>query len=182
MACKHLRSGEDVALAGGVNLTVSPRGYVATTLAGMLTPDGRCKTLDEAADGYGRSEACNMMCVDIVCREESSMIILGSHTNQDGRSSSLTAPYGPSQQDVVSRALEASNTTSGQLVSIEMHGTGTPLGDPIEVGALQNVVDFGLRSFDLAMAMPIRLGAAKSMRGHAEAAAGSVGLFHVNLE
>ena len=163
-------------LAGGVNLTLSPRAYAATATAGMLSPDSHCKTLDACADGYGRSEAVSMVWLHRGDGHDNSVpssivMLVGTSMNQDGRSSSLTAPNGPSQQEVILGALQSAFATREMVHSVEMHGTGTPLGDPIEIGAIRNV--YGIRKSKV-----INLYAAKSMRGHAEAAAGSVGFSH----
>ncbi|GLI63378.1 hypothetical protein VaNZ11_006235, partial [Volvox africanus] len=118
---------------------------------GMLSPDGRCKTLDAAADGYVRGEAVGALVLAALSLEghvggrdgdgggggergNCLALVRASAVNQDGRSSSLTAPNGPAQQAVVRAALAEAGLPPNQLTSMEMHGTGTPLGDPIEVG------------------------------------------------
>jgi acyl transferase domain-containing protein len=144
------------ALAAGVNLTLRAETTAVLSKAGMLAPDGRCKTLDVAADGYARAEAC---VVHLLERMESLLgtsetaapgrrpaaVILGSCVNQDGRSSSLTAPNGPAQQEAVRSALRAAGGDAGAAPAVlEMHGTGTALGDPIEVGAALAVLQVRL--------------------------------------
>ena len=122
-------------------------------LAGMLTMDGRCKSLDASADGYVRAENCIaflLEAIDITASAAAAggegdqpppllsstrVVIRGSAVNQDGRSSSLTAPNGPAQQGAIRAALLAGDVEAGAVGLLEMHGTGTPLGDPIEVGA-----------------------------------------------
>ena len=105
----------------------------------MLAADGRCKALDSRADGYGRAEGCVVHLltsrVDAMSADEVSpvVVISGSAALQDGRSSSLTAPNGPAQQQVVRAALRAARLSSDAIHVVEMHGTGTALGDPIEV-------------------------------------------------
>lgn len=122
----------------------------------MLAPDGRCKTLDMSADGYVRAENCVavLMCaannhLPALGQSDSpyplTIAIFGSAVNQDGRSSSLTAPNGPAQQAVINAALLAGGTPASSVNLLEMHGTGTSLGDPIEVGAAMTalqVTDF----------------------------------------
>ena len=111
--------------------------------AGMLASDGRCKTLDAAADGYMRGEACIVHLLEALAASDGvagsvllpAAIIVGTAVNQDGRSSSLTAPNGPSQQAVVREALACNSVAASDVSVLEMHGTGTALGDPIEVGA-----------------------------------------------
>ena len=141
LACtSFLGQGCSRALASGVNLTLRAETTAVLSKAGMLAADGRCKTLDAAADGYMRGEACIVHLLEdaamapqaIFC---STAAIKGTAVNQDGRSSSLTAPNGPSQQAVIRRALEWRSTLPQQVGVLEMHGTGTALGDPIEVGA-----------------------------------------------
>jgi acyl transferase domain-containing protein len=100
------------------------------------------------------------------------MVLSGSSINQDGRSSTLTAPNGPSQQEVVRTALLDSNITAHEVCIIEMHGTGTSLGDPIELGALKKVFENSERAF------PLTLSSSKSWVGHAEPAAGINGLLN----
>ena len=146
------------------------------TAAAMLAPDGRCKTLDAAADGYVRGEAVTALALS--AREELAApggasvlaVVAGTAVNQDGRSSSLTAPHGPSQQAVVVAATAAAGLTPSELGAVEMHGTGTALGDPIEVGALAAIVRRPSGG------LPTELAAAKSSYGHAETAAGAVGM------
>lgn len=114
-------------------------------ITGMLAPDGRCKTLDISADGYVRAENCVTFLLRAAdchnaCGQSDSplpprIIICGSAVNQDGRSSSLTAPNGPAQQAVIQAALLAGCVRAASVNVLEMHGTGTSLGDPIEVGA-----------------------------------------------
>ena len=139
--------------------------------SGMLSPSGRCKTLDASADGYVRGEARGVFYVQAMEPNEmkSGVAIVGSAINQDGRSSSLTAPNGPSQQAVMKFALRSSGTTGGEVDKLQMHGTGTPLGDPIEVGATVAVLQ--RRSGE-----PLSLEAIKSHCGHTETASGMVAL------
>ena len=165
------------AAAAGVNLILHPETSAIAQKAGMLAPDARCKTLSAAADGYGRAEAVGAALLEAAAldSDESSALALvaGSAVNQDGRSSSLTAPNGPSQQDVVRAALRVAALPAAAVAVLQMHGTGTPLGDPIEVGAAAAVLVDGV-----ARQLPLALMAAKSWIGHAEPAAGVVGLAH----
>ena len=138
--------------------------------SGMLSSSGRCKTLDAAADGYVRGEARGvflMHCVEAT--DAFGVAVVGSAINQDGRSGSLTAPNGPSQQAVMIRAVLDSCTTGSRIDKLQMHGTGTPLGDPIEVGATMAVLhrnDFST----------LTLEAIKSHVGHTETASGMVAM------
>ena len=143
---------------------------------GMVSLDGRCKTLDAAADGYVRAEACVIIRVDAyrgAAPTPAAILLAGSAVKQDGRSNGLTAPHGPSQQHVVIAAAKSCSIVAGMLAGVEMHGTGTPLGDPIEVGALSAVTNLqGSAGF----AAPCDLGSAKSLYGHGETAAGVIGI------
>lgn len=174
---------EATIVCGGVNLTLSERTTSAAHAAGMLTLDGRCKTLDAKADGYVRAESCTIFILDSKPPDamdetqdggKSSIVLRGTCVNQDGRSSSLTAPNGPAQQRVLHGALEACGLLAHEVNSLEMHGTGTALGDPIEIGAATHVfIGKTPRS-----GRNLVLSAAKSHIGHAEAAAGGVGVAH----
>jgi len=106
----------------------------------MLSPDGHCKTLDAAADGYARSEAVLLLHLRNAAKapagdEPALALVLGSAVNQDGRSSALTAPSGPAQRQVIRSALTAAASPGWAVDALQLHGTGTPLGDPIEIGA-----------------------------------------------
>ena len=155
--------------------------------AGMLSVEGRCKTLDAAADGYVRAEAVGVMLLQayaaLAAAAAPVAIIHSAAVNQDGRSSSLTAPNGPAQQEVIRAALSAAGLNPGQVTGLSLHGTGTSLGDPIEVGAAAEV--FGGEKFsqddEVSSNAVLTLGASKSWVGHAEPAAGMVGVYHALL-
>ena len=113
------------AVGSGVNLILHPETFAIAQKAGMLTADGRCKTLSAAADGYGRAEACGTVLLRVTELGQQSLgFICGSALNQDGRSSSLTAPNGPSQQDVVKAALQQGAVKPAEMDALQMHGTG----------------------------------------------------------
>jgi acyl transferase domain-containing protein/acyl carrier protein len=182
LACQSLRTGEcDVALAGGANCILSPVLSVSLSRAHMLAGDGRCKTFDAAADGYGRAEGCGILVlkrlIDAVADNDRILaLIRGSAVNHDGRSSGLTVPNGSAQQAVIRTALENAGATPSQVGYVEAHGTGTALGDPIEIGALAGV--FGTVRDSSA---PLFVGSIKTNLGHLEAAAGVAGLIKVVL-
>ncbi|MEO0540609.1 MAG: SDR family NAD(P)-dependent oxidoreductase, partial [Cyanobacteria bacterium P01_A01_bin.105] len=182
LACQSLRNQEcEVALAGGVNRILAPEFSINFSKAHMLAPDGRCKTFDAAADGFSRGEGCGVVVLkrlsDALERGDSILaLVRGSAVNQDGRSSGLTVPNGPSQQAVIRRALAAGNVKPEQIDYIEAHGTGTALGDPIEVGALGAVFADSHTHQN-----PLKLGSVKTNVGHLEAAAGIAGLIKVVL-
>jgi len=180
LACESLRQRtSNLAIAGGVNLTLIPDIYVVFSKAGMLSPKGRCRSFDASADGYVRGEGCGMVVLkrlsDAVAEGDEILgLIRGSAVNQDGRSSGLTVPNGPSQQAVIRQALNNSGVTPSQVGYVEAHGTGTSLGDPIEVGALGEV-------FREERQAPLLIGSAKSNIGHLESGAGVAGLIKTIL-
>jgi len=173
LACKTIESTESYSSVSlGVQTFLIPGPFVVLVISNMLAADGRCKTLDQTADGYVRSEACGVLELKPVADDAGRALVLvcGSAVNQDGRSSSLTAPNGPSQQAVIRSSVERSELEMTQYEQHEMHGTGTALGDPIEVGAACAML-LGYK----AILRPIKLSAAKIAHGHAEAGAGMVG-------
>ncbi len=178
-ACQSLRGGEcNFALAGGVNLLLDPELSINFSKARMLAPDGRCKTFDAAADGYVRGEGAGVIVLkrlsDAVAADDRILALIpGSAVNQDGPSSGLTVPNGPAQQDVIRRALAIAELRPDDVDYLEAHGTGTSLGDPIEMIALGEV--FRGRS------NPLRVGSVKTNVGHLEATAGIAGLLKVIL-
>ena len=181
-------------LSCGVNLTLALTTALSFARGGMLAPDGRCKTLDASADGYVRGEACGVLFLG-AARPDSgpggvtdhhptgllarlpprqAMGIAGSAVNQDGRSSSLTAPNGPAQQRAIRAALLSAGSLSADVSGVQLHGTGTPLGDPIEIGAVNSVFLSGQGKE--AGAFPFSLATVKTAYGHTEPAAGVIGL------
>lgn len=182
LACQSLRAGEsDTAIAGGVSLRLRPEEIVALSKLGMLAPDGRSKTFDSSADGFGIGEGCGVLVLkrlsDALRRNDPVWaVIRGTAVNQDGRTNALTAPNGLAQQELVRAALRNASIPGSAISLIEAHGTGTRLGDPIEVGALAEVV--GARSEG---ALPCALTSVKATIGHLEAAAGVAGLMRAVL-
>lgn len=180
LAVQSLRSGEcNLALVGGVNLILTPETTITLSKAHMLSPDGRCKAFDSRADGFVRSEGGGVLVLkrlsDALANGDNILaLIRGSAVNQDGRSNGLTAPNGPSQEDVIRTALANGHISPQQISYIEAHGTGTSLGDPIEVQALSAVLG-GSRS------EPLILGSVKTNIGHLESAAGIAGLIKTVL-
>ena len=181
-ASQALRAGDcDLALAGGVNVLLSPATTIATCRARMLAPDGRCKTFDASADGYVRGEGCGVIVLKRLSDAERDgdrirAVIRGSAVNQDGASGGLTVPSGRAQQRVIGDALRQAGLEPADVDYLEAHGTGTSLGDPIEVQAAAAALGPG-RSAD----HPLRLGSVKTNIGHLEAASGIAGVIKVVL-
>jgi acyl transferase domain-containing protein/NADPH:quinone reductase-like Zn-dependent oxidoreductase/acyl carrier protein len=182
LACQSLRLREcHLALAGGVNLILAPNGMIWTSKAHMLAPDGRCKTFDAAANGYVRGEGCGLVALKRLADALNDgdpilAIIRGSAVNHNGPSSGLTVPNKQAQQLLIQDALANARVEPAQVSYIEAHGTGTSLGDPIEMRALQAV--FGASH---SASQPLQVGSVKTNIGHLEAAAGIAGLLKVVL-
>ena len=182
LACQSLRNQEcDLAIAGGVNLILTPETSIDFSRNHMLSPDGRCKAFSAEANGFGRGEGCGLIVLKRLSdvdpqRDNVLALIRGTAINQDGASSGLTAPNGPSQQRVILDALKNGNLEPGQIDYIEAHGTGTSLGDPIEIGALGSIFS---RSHN--PSKPLLVGSVKTNIGHLEGAAGISGLMKVVL-
>ncbi|MDI1443201.1 acyltransferase domain-containing protein [Polyangium sp. 6x1] len=181
-ASQSLRAREsDLALAGGVSVILSPRIMAMAVETQALSPDGRCRTLDARANGFVRGEGCGLVVLKRLSdalRDGDRIrgLIRGFAVNQDGRSTGLTAPNVLSQQAMLRQALERGRLSPADVGYVEMHGTGTSLGDPIEAEALREV--FGEPR---ANASPCVLGAVKTNIGHLEGAAGVAGLIKVAL-
>ena len=176
-AVASLQRGEsDLALAGGVNAILSPLTTEIFTEAGMLSPDGRCKTFAAAADGYVRGEGCGMVVLKRLSDAEAAgdciwAVVRGSAVNQDGASAGLTVPSGPAQERVIGEALRHAGLEPSEVDYLEAHGTGTELGDPVEAHAAAAAYGRG-RAAD----RPLLIGSVKTNIGHLEAAAGVAGL------
>jgi acyl transferase domain-containing protein len=181
-ACQSLRSGEiSIAIAGGLNLILSPVVSMAHSKGLPLAPDGRCKTFDSRADGYVRGEGCGVVVLKrlsdaLAAKDNIWAVIHGSAVNQDGLSNGLTAPNGKAQRAVIRKALQNARLTGAELGLLEAHGTGTSLGDPIEVESLGEI--YGPSEGE---SIPCALGSVKTNIGHLEAGAGIAGLIKVAL-
>ncbi|MFJ7048039.1 3-oxoacyl-ACP reductase FabG [Streptomyces sp. NPDC101112] len=182
LACQSLRAGEsELALAGGVNLLLSPGASVAFEEAGMLSPDGRCHTFDAGAHGYGRGEGCGVVVLkrlsDAVRDGDRVLaVIRGSAVNHNGRSNGLMAPNGQAQAELLAAAYENAGLDPATVDYVEAHGTGTAVGDPIEMGAITSVTGEGRDP-----ERPLLVGAVKTNLGHLEAAAGVAGFLKTVL-
>ena len=181
-AVSGLQRGEaDLALAGGVHAILSSRLFEMRGNAGMLAPDGRCKTFDAAANGYVRGEGCGIMVLKRLSEAEADGdriwgVIRGTALNQDGASTGLTVPNGEAQERVIEEALGRAGVEPSQVDYVEAHGTGTPVGDPIELGAVAAAY---CRERDADQ--PLLIGSVKTNVGHLEPAAGMAGLVKVML-
>ncbi|MFV0429388.1 MAG: type I polyketide synthase, partial [Arachnia sp.] len=179
LAVRSLRDREcDLALVGGVHLVLSPHAGNAFSRYGMLAADGHSRVFDASATGFGRGEGCAVLVFKRLSdadhdRDRIVAVVRGSAANQDGRSASLTAPNGRAQVNVLRQALADADTPASSVSMIEAHGTGTPLGDPIEVEALAEVYGDGDE--------PCWLTSSKANIGHSEAAAGVAALLKAAL-
>lgn len=182
LACQSLRNQEcSHALAGGVNLILSPENTVGLSKAKMLSPDGRCKTFDADANGIVRGEGCGVLVLkrlsDAVADGNDILaVIRGSAVNQDGSSSGFTVPNKTAQENLIRQALRKAKVDPNQIDYVEAHGTGTSLGDPIEIRALASALG-GKRSPE----QHLKVGSVKTNIGHLESAAGIASLIKVVL-
>jgi len=182
LACQSLRAREcNMALAGGVNVILTPEVTIALSKSHMMAPDGRCKTFDSRADGFVRGEGCGIVVLkrlqDALAGGDNILgLIRGSAVNQDGRSSGLTAPNGKAQEAVIRQALGNAGVLPEEIGYVEAHGTGTALGDPIEAHALAAALGSGRTAGNALV-----VGSVKTNVGHLESAAGITGLIKVIL-
>lgn len=177
LACQSLQNGEcKMALTGGVNVMTTPEYTIAESKAGMLSPDGRCKTFDTRANGYVRGEGTGVI---VLKRLDQAIadgdlihgVIRGSAVNQDGRTGGITVPRREAQEALIHEAYNRAHLSPSQVQYVEAHGTGTPVGDPLEANAIGTVM-----SRDRAVDDPCFIGSVKTNFGHTEAAAGVAGL------
>ncbi|HMV68253.1 MAG TPA: beta-ketoacyl synthase N-terminal-like domain-containing protein, partial [Myxococcota bacterium] len=176
LACQSLRAGEcDLALAGGVHLMLSPETTIQLSQLQALSPTARCHTFDASADGYARGEGCGLVVLKRLSEARRDgdrvlAVVLASGVNHDGPSAGLTVPSGSAQQALLRDVLGRSGLAPADVGLIEAHGTGTRLGDPIEMGAIKAV--YGDRPGD----RPLRITSVKTHLGHLELAAGVAGV------
>ncbi len=182
LACCSLRNHEStLALAGGVNLILSPAIAIGFTKAGAMAPDGRCKAFDARANGYVRSEGAGIIVLKLLSKARADgdpiyAVIRGSAVNQDGRSNGLMAPNPLAQEAVLREAYRQADVSPDKVQYVEAHGTGTLLGDSIEAKALGAVL-----GLERPPGQRCALGSVKTNLGHLEAAAGIAGLIKVAL-
>ena len=182
LACQSLRAREcDAALAGGVNVVLLPEYSVYFSQAGLMSPSGRCRTFDAAADGAVRGEGCGMVVLkrldDAVAQHDNIVaVIRGSAVNHDGPSGGLTVPNGPAQQALIRTALEAADVDAADVDVVEAHGAGTLLGDSIEIGALSATYGRGRPA-----GQPLIVASHKTNLGHLESAGGVAALIKMAM-
>ncbi|MFH8369029.1 type I polyketide synthase, partial [Streptomyces sp. NPDC018031] len=182
-ACEQIRSGEaTLAIAGGVNLNLAPDSTVAAAKFGGLSPDGLSYTFDERANGYVRGEGAGIVILKPLADALADgapvyCVIRGGAVNNDGGGENLTTPHQPAQEDVLRRAYHNAGVDPADVQYVELHGTGTKVGDPVEAGALGAV----LGTARTPGAAPLQVGSAKTNVGHLEGAAGVVGLIKTAL-
>ncbi len=185
-AVEAIRAGHcEQAIAGGVNLILTPDVYVSFSKSGMLCEDGRCKTFSNKANGYVRGEGVGMLMLKplkTALRDGNVIhaLVKGTSENHGGRTNSLTAPNPKSQAAVIKRAIQDAEIDFGRMGYIECHGTGTELGDPVEIEGLKTVAKelLGARQSE----HRCRIGSVKSNIGHLEYGAGAVGLIKAILQ
>ena len=183
-ALQSLRLGEsELALAGGINLLLTPTRHISFAKTGMLSPSGSCKSFDEAADGYVRSEGAGVLLLKPLARaledgDPIHGIIKGSAVNHCGKTHTLTYPSAQAQAAVIRAALDDARVAASSISYIEAHGTGTPKGDPIEIQGLSEAFAGAGESI---AGQTCGIGSAKSNIGHLEAAAGVAGVIKVLL-
>lgn len=176
LACQSLREQEStMALAGGVNLMLAPETYLSRDAMGALSPTGKCHTFSNLADGYARSEGCGFVLLKklsaaLADNDRIYAVIYASSVNHDGRSNGLTAPNGDAQRKLMLASLQKANLQPAHIDYVETHGTGTRLGDPIELHAIGEILAHEDRH------TPLFVGSLKSQLGHLEAAAGIASL------
>lgn len=181
-ACQMLRAGEtSLALAGGVSALIGPGLTRVLDEAGATAPDGRCKTFDAAADGYGRGEGAGVVVLKRLADAQRDgdrilAVVRGGATAQDGRTVGIMSPNGTAQADMFRLACRMSGVDPAHVGYVEAHGTGTPTGDPTEVGALAQVYGAGRAEADRC-----RIGSVKPNIGHLEGGAGVMGLIKTVL-
>lgn len=181
-ACQALRRGEcSMAIAGGVNIMYRPENPISMCKGGFLAKDGRCKSFDARADGYGRGEGAGIVVLkplSSALRDHDRIyaLIRGTGVNQDGRTNGITVPNPEAQESLVRQVCDQAGIMPGQIRYFEAHGTGTAVGDPLEVRALGAVIGRERNAGD-----PCIVGSVKANIGHLEAASGVAGVIKAAL-
>jgi acyl transferase domain-containing protein len=182
LACQSIAVGEsDQVLVGGVSIVLSPTVAIALSKAGLMSPDGRCRPFDAAANGYVRSEGCGVIFIRrardaLASHDQIYALLRGTAVNHDGRTNSLMAPRASSQQSLLQAAYRAAGVDASEVDYIEAHAIGTPIGDAMEARALAAVMQ--MRAVE---AEPCLIGSMKANIGHLEAASGIAGVIKTAL-
>ncbi len=182
LACQSIWNGEcALALAGGANVMIAPTMTIAESKGGFLSPDGRCKAFDAAANGYARGEGAGVVLIKPFARAQADgdpiyAVIRGTAVTQDGHTNGITVPNGSAQEAVMHLAYQRAGILPRQIQYVEAHGTGTPVGDPIEARAIGTVLSSGRPSTEQCI-----ISSVKTNIGHLEAAAGVAGLIKTAL-
>src|SRR3954452_4567232 len=182
LAVESLRRGEsDAALAGGVNMILTPETTIAFSKARMLSPEGVCRPFDSRANGYVRGEGCGIVLLKRLVDAERDgdnilAVLRATSVNQDGRTSGISAPNSQSQLACIQAAHKQAGFTADDIDYVEAHGTGTPLGDPIEMLALGQVFPTAGGA-----TRPCYVSSVKANVGHMETVSGVAGLIKVVL-
>ncbi|HEY2334450.1 MAG TPA: beta-ketoacyl synthase N-terminal-like domain-containing protein, partial [Solirubrobacterales bacterium] len=182
LACESLHSGEsEIALAGGVHLNIDPGEALGASKFGGLSPDGRCHAFDERANGYVRGEGGGLVVLKPLAAARADgdrvyCVIRGSAVNNDGGGAGLTVPSRTAQERVIRRACKRAGLKRSEVQYVELHGSGTAVGDPIEAAALGAVLGSSRRGKE-----PLSVGSVKTNIGHLEGAAGIAGLIKTAL-
>ncbi|HVU69240.1 MAG TPA: type I polyketide synthase [Ktedonobacteraceae bacterium] len=182
LACQSVWNGEcSLALVGGVNAMIAPTMTIAESKGGFLSPDGRCKTFDASANGYARGEGAGIVVIKPLARAQADgdaiyALIRGTAVTQDGHTTGITVPNGAAQEAAMRQAYQRAGIVPGKIQYIEAHGTGTPVGDPIEARAIGKVLSEGRDPEQVCL-----IGSVKTNIGHLEAAAGVAGVIKVAL-
>ncbi|TPK79094.1 SDR family NAD(P)-dependent oxidoreductase [Mesorhizobium sp. B2-4-13] len=185
-AVRAIRLGEcELAIAGGVNLLLTPDLFIMGRQLGVLSPTGQCRTFDAGADGYVRGEGIGALLLKplndaIRDRDHIHAVIKGTAVNHGGKAASLTAPNSRAQADLMTRALNDAGLTPDDIAYVEMHGTGTELGDPIEVEGVKSAFR-KLRAEHGLSPSPCTIGSVKTNIGHLEPAAGVAGVINAAM-
>ncbi|MEZ3422397.1 MAG: SDR family NAD(P)-dependent oxidoreductase [Lachnospiraceae bacterium] len=180
VACQSLKDNQsDTAVVGGINLMLTPAPNIGFSKLQATSSEGHCKSFDDSADGYGRSEGAGVIIIkrlEDAERDNDKIfgVIRAAAINQDGKSNGLTAPSGAAQEKVIRKALKEAGIDAGMVSYVETHGTGTKLGDPIEAGALTKIYGEARRNKP-----PLMIGSAKSNIGHTEAGSGMAAMIKV---
>lgn len=182
-ACQSLKSMQcNTAIVGAANIILDENVFSELETMGALSTDGRCKTLSAAADGYGRAEGGAVILLkrlDDAKRDNDKIyaVVDATSVNHDGHSSGLTVPNGMAQQKLISQTLQLANASARDIAYYELHGTGTPLGDPLEIASIQTALQLSNQEDNY----KLKIGSVKSLIGHTEACAGLAGLIKATM-